>query len=269
MTEVSNSDEPRLGAPKAPGPRGGRAGGEGPKAPARPKSAARPKPKEGAKPRAAAKPKEGAKPKAPAKAKAGAKPRGAASSKAAARTQADPKAKAAAGARAAARAGAATKPKAPAKPRAALKPRGPAPKKAAPRPEKKSAQRIPPESRELAGLVVRASLEHKIVSPVLINLRGVSQFTDFFYIATLENSRQVKAAAEKIMLRVKEAGGATLGVEGLSAPDARWALIDLGDVIVHLFQPEARALYDLEGLWADAPRVEMSALGVRKRQLKN
>jgi ribosome-associated protein len=128
-------------------------------------------------------------------------------------------------------------------------------------------RKSPPESRDLATLVVKAALEHKIISPVLLNLTGISQITDFFYIASLDNPRQVKSVAEKIVLRVKEAGGSTLGVEGISASDTRWALIDLGDVIVHLFLPEARELYDLEGLWADAPRVDMKSLGLRKKKL--
>ncbi|MDR2197925.1 MAG: ribosome silencing factor [Deltaproteobacteria bacterium] len=129
-------------------------------------------------------------------------------------------------------------------------------------------RRTPPESRDLAALVSRAALEHKVSAPVLINLAGISQVADFFYIASLDSSRQVKSVAEKIVLRVKEAGGSLLGVEGLSAADVRWALIDLGDVIVHLFQPEARALYDLEGLWADAPRVDPATLGGGRRKLK-
>jgi ribosome-associated protein len=139
-----------------------------------------------------------------------------------------------------------------------------------PRDERKSraSRKSPPESKDLAALVVKAALEHKVISPVLLNLTGISNVTDFFYIASLDNSRQVKSVAEKIVLRVKEAGGRPLGLEGLSAPDTRWALIDLGDVIVHLFQPEARELYDLEGLWADAPRVDVATLSSRKRKLK-
>jgi ribosome-associated protein len=134
-------------------------------------------------------------------------------------------------------------------------------------PKAKLKRKSPPESRELATLVVKAALEHKIISPVLLNLVGLSQITDFFYIASLDNSRQVKSVAEKIMLRVKEAGGRPLGVEGLSASDTRWALLDLGDVIVHLFLPDARELYDLEGLYADAPRVDMLTLGPRKKKI--
>jgi ribosome-associated protein len=115
--------------------------------------------------------------------------------------------------------------------------------------------------------VAGAALEHKVSSPVLLNLTGISQLTDFFYIASLDNARQIRSVAEKIVLRAKEAGHRPLGVEGISGADTHWALIDLGDVMVHLFLEEARGLYDLEGLWADAPRVDIATLG-RKRAPK-
>ncbi|MDR2354139.1 MAG: ribosome silencing factor [Deltaproteobacteria bacterium] len=121
-------------------------------------------------------------------------------------------------------------------------------------------KKVPLQSRELAALVSKAASEHKISSPVLINLAGVSQITDFYYIVSAENSRQVRSVAEKIVLRVKEAGLKTLSVEGLAISDTRWVLIDLGDVIVHVFLSEARELYDLEGLFADAPRLDPKSL---------
>jgi ribosome-associated protein len=110
--------------------------------------------------------------------------------------------------------------------------------------------------RDLAVLVAAAANEHKLVSPVLLNLTGLSSVADWFFIASLDNSRQVRAVADKIVQRLREAGLKPLGQEGLTGGECRWALLDLGEVIVHLFLPEARAYYDLEGLWPDAPRVE-------------
>jgi ribosome-associated protein len=121
-------------------------------------------------------------------------------------------------------------------------------------------KKVPPESRELAALVCQAAGEHKIGSPVLINLTGVSQVTDWFYIATCESSRQVRSVAEKIILKLKENGVVPLSQEGVSSGDTRWALIDFGDVMVHFFHPDARAQFDLEGLWADAPREDPGTL---------
>jgi ribosome-associated protein len=71
------------------------------------------------------------------------------------------------------------------------------------------------------------------------------------------NLRQVRTIAEEIELRVKEQGGGSPRyVEGLN--DARWVLLDYGQFVVHVFLEEARQYYDLERLWADAPRVERS-----------
>jgi ribosome-associated protein len=90
---------------------------------------------------------------------------------------------------------------------------------------------------------------------VLLDLSGLSSVADWFYVASADNARQLRSVAEKIVLRAREAGVRTLGQEGLGRTDSRWALLDLGDVVAHIFLPEARALYDLESLWGDAPRV--------------
>ncbi|MDR1166019.1 MAG: ribosome silencing factor [Deltaproteobacteria bacterium] len=131
--------------------------------------------------------------------------------------------------------------------------------------KKPTRKKAPAESRELAALVSAAAEEHKVLSPVLLNLAGLSQVTDFYYVASCESSRKVKAVAEKIVQKLKEFGVRALGVEGVAASDARWALLDFGDVIVHIFHPEARELYDLEGLWADAPRVDAASLVAQAR----
>jgi ribosome-associated protein len=118
--------------------------------------------------------------------------------------------------------------------------------------DKKGAER--PIGRALADLVSKAAQEHKLQTPVLLDLRGLSSVTDWFFVASAENSRQIRAAAEKIIQRSLEAGVKPLGHEGLGRGDLHWALVDLGDVVAHIFNAETRALYDLEGLWADAPR---------------
>ncbi|MDR1578071.1 MAG: ribosome silencing factor [Deltaproteobacteria bacterium] len=111
-----------------------------------------------------------------------------------------------------------------------------------------------PTGRALADLVVKAAQEHKIQAPILLDLRGLSSVADWFFIASGENSRQIRAAAEKIVQRSLEAGIKPLGQEGLARGEIHWALVDLGDVVAHIFNAETRVLYDLEGLWADAPR---------------
>ena len=78
--------------------------------------------------------------------------------------------------------------------------------------------------------------------------------TDAFVITSGTNTRQVKTIVDEVERQVKEAGGLRpIRVEGLD--DARWVLMDYGDFLVHVFLDEAREFYDLEHLWAEAPRV--------------
>ncbi|MDR2350545.1 MAG: ribosome silencing factor [Deltaproteobacteria bacterium] len=143
--------------------------------------------------------------------------------------------------------------------RAAGEPFGPSvPATAAAKAPKK--RKTEPGAREVAAMVCGAAKKHKIISPVLLNLTGISQVTDYFFVASAESSRQIKAVAEKILLSLKEEDIRPYGQEGLNSGDTRWGLLDFGDIIIHLFLPEARALYDLEGLWADAPRVDIGSL---------
>ena len=105
---------------------------------------------------------------------------------------------------------------------------------------------------QLADLVAAAAEEHKPIDPILLDLSGRSSVADWFFIATASNTRQLTAIAEKIIRRAREQGFRPLGLEGWDSN--YWVLVDLGEVIVHLFNQEARDIYDLEGLWADASR---------------
>jgi ribosome-associated protein len=89
---------------------------------------------------------------------------------------------------------------------------------------------------------------------VILDVGQVLVITDTFVIASASNDRQVRTIAEEIEKRVKEEGGpAPRRTEGLR--EAEWVLLDYGDFVVHVFQEETRRFYDLERLWADAPRV--------------
>lgn len=114
-----------------------------------------------------------------------------------------------------------------------------------------------PTGRELAELVAAAAGEHKPVNPVLLDLSALSSVADWFFIASAENPRQMSAIAEKIIRRARDRGVRPLGHEGLGRGEGHWVLVDLGDVVVHIFNLEARELYDLEGLWTDAPRCQV------------
>lgn len=110
-----------------------------------------------------------------------------------------------------------------------------------------------PTSRDLAVRCARAVEERKAAEIVVLDLRKLCDFADYFVLATGRNARQVLAMRERLIESLGPAGVRPLGEEGEGS--ARWVLVDLNDVVVHLFQEEARRFYNLESLWGDAPRV--------------
>ena len=89
---------------------------------------------------------------------------------------------------------------------------------------------------------------------VLLEVGEITPIADVFVIATGTSRPHVQTLAERIEERLKEAGRPPLRDEGVEEGD--WALLDYGDVVVHLFQPAARDYYRLERLWRDAPEIE-------------
>ena len=106
----------------------------------------------------------------------------------------------------------------------------------------------PPAADALAGSVVASLDNDKAEDVLVIDLRGRSSITDRMVIASGRSARQVGAMADHLLERFK-AAGVTVSVEGMGRGD--WVLIDAGDVVVHLFRPEIRAFYDLEGMWSE------------------
>ena len=101
---------------------------------------------------------------------------------------------------------------------------------------------------ELARHIVEAIADKKGDDVLLLDIRDVSILADYFVIGSTTSERQAKAIVESIKQEVKQTFGVrSLHVEGETA--GGWVLMDYGDVIVHLFTEEARAYYDLEGLW--------------------
>lgn len=89
----------------------------------------------------------------------------------------------------------------------------------------------------------------------MLDVGGIIGITDVFVITSATNVRQVRTIAEEVERKLKEEGAAAPAqVEGLR--DASWVLLDYGDFVLHVFLRETRAYYDLERLWADAPRIE-------------
>jgi len=110
-------------------------------------------------------------------------------------------------------------------------------------------------SLEKAKLAANAALDKLASEIVAIDVRNVVSFADVFVIVSGRSDRQVRSISEGVEVAVKKNGGKVYGVEGRD--EGRWILIDLGDVIVHVFQQRVRQDYDLERLWSDAPPVDL------------
>lgn len=92
----------------------------------------------------------------------------------------------------------------------------------------------------------------------MLDLHGVSDATDFFVIASGTSDTHVRTLAERVLEAIAHEGGRPHHVEGMAA--GRWALLDLVDVVVHVFHPTVRAYYQLERLWSDAPVLATATL---------
>jgi ribosome-associated protein len=110
-------------------------------------------------------------------------------------------------------------------------------------------------SLDKTKLAANAALDKVASDIVAIDVHDVVSFADLLLIASGRSDRQVRSIAEGIEAAVKKSGERVLGVEGIE--EGRWVLIDLGDVIVHVFQQKVREEYDLERLWSDAPPVDL------------
>lgn len=107
---------------------------------------------------------------------------------------------------------------------------------------------------ELLNLALAAAEDKKAMNVVALDLRGISLISDYFVICHGNSDTQVQSIATEIRKRVHEAGLEIRGVEGMDS--ARWVLMDLGDVIVHIFHRDERDYYNIERLWSDAKVVE-------------
>ncbi len=103
------------------------------------------------------------------------------------------------------------------------------------------------QTKQLIHLVRSALEDLKARDIVILDVRGQCSVTDYMVVASGSSNRHVKAVANNVVVDSKNAGVDVVGVEGLEGGE--WALVDLGDVVVHVMQPQVRALYDLESLW--------------------
>lgn len=133
--------------------------------------------------------------------------------------------------------------------------------KAAPTTVADSAERdaLRTDSVAKARRVMRVMDDLKAENVVAIDLRGIADFADAFVIATARSRAQMRAIVDRVYDELRAEG-----IRPLSShedPSPRWNVLDYGDVVAHVFDPEARALYRLEELWGDAPRIDAATDG--------
>lgn len=102
-----------------------------------------------------------------------------------------------------------------------------------------------------------AIMQKKAENVVLLDVRGLTSIADAFILCCGNSSRQVSALGDHIVRTLKKQKIKPLSVEGTG--EGRWILIDYGNVIIHVFYESVRAFYDIEGLWSDARRFDLSA----------
>ena len=124
-----------------------------------------------------------------------------------------------------------------------------------------NAKPTPATARECALIAAKAADEKKATDIMVQDVHELISVTDFFVIATAANNRQVSAIIDEVEEQVRIQGHVKpIHREGLS--DGAWALLDYGDFVVHVFQPEARDFYRLERLWNDAPVIDLREAGI-------
>lgn len=103
---------------------------------------------------------------------------------------------------------------------------------------------------------IHAAQDKKALDVSLLDVRGIASFTDSFIICSGTSVPQNQAIADEILLKLKLEGRVPNHIEGYR--QAEWILMDYADFVVHIFSPKTRAFYNLERLWRDAPRLEIT-----------
>ncbi len=111
---------------------------------------------------------------------------------------------------------------------------------------------------ELARICARVALDAKAEDLVVLDVKGISSFTDYFVIMNGRSTRHVQGLAETIEAEMRSKRISASHAEGME--EGMWVLLDFDDVVVHIFYHEQRKFYDLEGLWHDARPVDIDDL---------
>jgi ribosome-associated protein len=111
-------------------------------------------------------------------------------------------------------------------------------------------------SLEVARKLSQVSLDTKAQDLLILDVSKLSGFTDYFVVMSGRSTRHVQGLASAIDQELSSKRLKAANTEGLD--DGQWVLLDFNDVVVHIFHAETRKFYDIEGLWHDAPRIEVS-----------
>jgi ribosome-associated protein len=125
------------------------------------------------------------------------------------------------------------------------------------RPQQSEQQPLDPEQDRILRRIHEGASKAIAREPVALDVRGLSNITDVLYVCHGESERAVEAIVDGVMRQLADAGAKKPAVEGRGA--LQWVLIDLGDIMVHVFLKERRDYYELERLWHDAASIELPA----------
>lgn len=115
-----------------------------------------------------------------------------------------------------------------------------------------------PDSESIALAAAHAASDKKAENIRILDLRKISSFADFFVICTGTSDPHLKAISSEIREKLRDDLGLTAHADGF--PASQWVVLDYHGVLIHIFQPDKRAFYDLESLWRDAPEVPFEDL---------
>jgi ribosome-associated protein len=110
------------------------------------------------------------------------------------------------------------------------------------------------KGRDIALYAARVAEDKKSTDVIIYDVRGLTDITDYFVLATAHSRSQIRAVIETIRRELKAAGVKRVGMEGDAS--GQWVLIDFADCVIHVFSPQLREYYSLESLWGDAPTVD-------------
>jgi ribosome-associated protein len=124
-----------------------------------------------------------------------------------------------------------------------------------------STSTVSSNSLALAQRAAQIALENKAQDVVILDLRGVSDMTDFFIVVSGTSDTAVRSIGQHVLEDMKKEGSPAAHIEGLEK--GRWVLLDFVDFVVHVFHPTLRNFYQLERLWADAEQIPVESVSAR------